>query len=418
MIKTLTASRRVVVTGIGLISPVGIGTEESWRAIVAGQSGIGRITQFDASSYGCQIAGEVKNFHPEDFIEKRDIKKMGRFIQLAVAATEFAMNQSGLRISVDNANRVGVVIGSGIGAFEVIEREHLNLMTKGPGRVSPFFIPATLVNLAAGQVSIRWGARGPNSAVATACTTGAHAIGDSFRMIQRGDADAMICGGAEAVVTPLCIAGFVAMRAMSTRNSDPERASRPWDRGRDGFVVGEGAAILILEERDVAIARGATLLAEIVGYAANADAYHVASPREDGSGVYRVMQASLEDAGLEPSQIQYLNAHATSTPLGDRAEALAIHRLFGQSTEKFLVSSTKSMTGHLLGAAGALEAGFTVLAIRDQVAPPTINLDCTDIDLDLDFVPNVSRPHRIEYAMSNSFGFGGPNASLVFRGEN
>jgi 3-oxoacyl-[acyl-carrier-protein] synthase II len=394
------SGRRVAVTGIGLISPAGIGTESTWKAIVEGQSGIGPVTLFDASGMRCRIAGEVKGFEPERFIEKREARRMGRFVQFAVAAADLALSHSGLQIDSGNEDRVGVFIGSGIGGFEIIEREYAMLLAKGPDRISPFFIPATLVNLAAGQVSIRYGARGPNSAVATACTTGAHAIGESYRMIQRGEADAMICGGSEATVTPLCMAGFAAMRAMSLRNNEPRQASRPWDRDRDGFVIGEGAAILVMEELATALARGATPVAEIRGYAANADAYHITTPREDGSGVSRVMERCLADASLRPGDIDYLNAHATSTPLGDQAEALAIRKVFLPGKAP-LVSSTKSMTGHLLGAAGALEAGLSVLAIRDQVAPPTINLENPD-DTGLDLVPNRARPHRIQYAMSNS----------------
>jgi 3-oxoacyl-[acyl-carrier-protein] synthase II len=407
-------SRRVVVTGIGLVSPVGIGTADTWKAICAGQSGIGPITLFDASRHTTRFAGEVKGFDPLDWIEKKDVKKCARFIQFALAATAMAMKESGLAITPENATRVGVAIGSGIGGFEVIEREHRTLLERGPDRVSPFFILSAIVNLAAGNVSVRYGAKGPNSAVATACTTGAHAIGDAYRLIQHGYADAMICGGAEASVTPLGVAGFASMRALSTRNDDPQRASRPWDRDRDGFVVGEGAGVLIIEERERALARGAVPLAEIVGYALNADAHHLTAPPDDGDGVKRVMELALEDARLEPSRIQYLNAHATSTPLGDRGEAMAIGRVFAGHTSKLAVSSTKSMTGHLLGGAGALEAGLTVLALRDQVAPPTINLDHQDEDNPLNLLPHKSAAMAIEYAMTNSFGFGGTNASLIF----
>jgi 3-oxoacyl-[acyl-carrier-protein] synthase II len=406
--------RRVVVTGLGLVSPVGIGTEETWRAICGGQSGIGAITLFDAARYACRIAGEVKGFDPLNWIEKKEVKKAGRFIQFAIAASDMAVKQSGFKATRENSVRTGVFIGSGIGGFEVIEREHRTLLEKGPDRVSPFFITASIVNLAAGQVSIRLGARGPNSAVATACTTGAHAVGDAFRVVQRGEADVMVCGGAEACITPLGIAGFAAMRALSTRNDDPQRASRPWDKDRNGFVAGEGAGILVLEERGHALARGAKVLAEVVGYAMSADAHHLTSPPEDGDGVYRVMEGALKDAGLQTGDIQYLNAHATSTAQGDRAEARAIVRLFGEGIAKLAVSSTKSMTGHLLGGSGALEAGLTVMALRDQVAPPTINLDHQDEDNPLDLVPHTARRVAMRHAMSNSFGFGGTNACLVF----
>jgi len=403
------------VTGIGLLSSVGSDTEECWQALREGRSGIGPITQFDASAFACRIAGEVRNFDPGKWIEKKEQKKMGRFIQFAIATADQAVKASGLQVDDSNAERVGVYIGSGIGGFEVIEREHRNLIEKGPGRISPFFIPATIVNLASGQVSIRLGAKGPNSAVATACTTGAHAIGDSFKIIQRGDADAMVCGGTEAAITPMGVGGFAAMRALSTRNDEPTRASRPWDKDRDGFVVGEGAGILVLEELEFAKRRGAPILAEIVGYGMSADAYHITSPSEDGEGAFRVMRNALRDAGLEPSQIGYINAHGTSTELGDKLETIAIKRAFGDHAQKVLVSSTKSMTGHLLGGAGGLEAGIVVLALRDCVAPPTINLETPDAECDLDYVPNHAREVRMEYALSNSFGFGGTNGSLIFR---
>ena len=408
-------SRRVVVTGVGLLSAVGKGTDETWEAIRNGRNGIGPITSFDATGFDCRIAGEVKGFDPLDFIEKKEVKKMGRFIQFAIAATEFAMRTSDLRITSENAERVGIYIGSGIGGFEVIEREYRTLLEKGPGRLSPFFIPSTIINLASGYVSIRTGAKGPNSATATACTSSAHAVGDSFRIIQRGDADAMICGGAEACVTSLGIGGFAAMRALSTRNDEPHRACRPWDRDRDGFVVGEGAGILVLEELEAARRRGATILAELEGYGMSADAFHITSPSEDGDGACRVMQNALRDANLEPSQIDYVNAHGTSTPIGDKIESAAMKRCFGDHAGKLAISSTKSMTGHLLGGAGGLEAGITVLAIRDQVAPPTINYETPDPQCDLDYVPNQARPMRIRYALSNSFGFGGTNGCLIFR---
>jgi 3-oxoacyl-[acyl-carrier-protein] synthase II len=407
--------RSVVVTGIGLISPLGVGTEETWQAILSGRSGIAPITLFSADDYACRFAGEVKGFVPEDFIERKDVKKMGRFIQFAVAAARYATTQAAIHVTPENAERVGVYVGSGIGAFEVIEREHSKLVAQGPSRVSPFFITASIANLAAGQISIQYGARGPNITCATACTTGAHGIGEAFRIIQRGDAEVMICGGSEAAVTPLSVAGFSAMRALSTRNDDPETASRPWDRVRDGFVLGEGAGVLILEERDHALRRGARVLAELVGYAANSDAFHTNAPPEDGRGVRRVMELALEDAGLAPSAIGYLNAHATSTQLGDRAEAKAICDAFGDHAEQLLVSSTKSMTGHLLGAAGSLEAGLTVLALRDQVAPPTTNVREVDDVCRFRLVRDKAFRTTLEYAMTNSFGFGGTNASLIFR---
>jgi 3-oxoacyl-[acyl-carrier-protein] synthase II len=407
-------ARRVVVTGVGLLSSVGNGTEETWQAIRNGSSGVSRITAFDASAFNCQIAGEVKNFDPTQYIEKKEVKKMGRFIQFAIAASDFAMKGSGLRVTSEFAERTGVYIGSGIGGFEVIEREHKVLMEKGPSRISPFFIPATIINLASGYVSIRTGAKGPNSATATACTSSAHAIGDSFKIVQRGDADVMICGGAEAAVTTMGIGGFAAMRALSQRNDEPQRASRPWDKNRDGFVVGEGAGIVILEEYEFAMRRGAPILAEIVGYGMSADAFHMTSPSEDGDGAFRVMSLALKDAGISPADVQYINAHGTSTEVGDKIETVAIKRVFGENGS-VAVSSTKSMTGHLLGGAGGLEAGITVLAIRDQIAPPTINYEVPDPECDLDYVPNHARPMRIDYALSNSFGFGGTNGCLIFK---
>ncbi|HXB73062.1 MAG TPA: beta-ketoacyl-ACP synthase II [Candidatus Acidoferrales bacterium] len=408
-------SRRVVVTGVGLLTPLGIGTETSWEAVCAGRSGIDTITQFDPSAFSCRIAGEVKGFDPAKYIEKKEIKKMGRFIQFAVAAAEFALSDSGLKVSAEDAEQVGVYIGSGIGGFEVIEREHKILLEHGPRRISPFFITATIVNLASGYVSIRSGAKGPNSATATACTTSAHSIGDSFRLIQRGDADAMICGGAEAAVTPMSIGGFAAMRALSTRNDQPQRASRPWDKDRDGFVVGEGAGILVLEELEFARKRGASVLAEIVGYGMSSDASHVTAPPDDGDGAFRVMRNAMRDARIESHQVDYINAHGTSTEVGDRAETVAIKRAFCEHAYKVAVSSTKSMTGHLLGGAGGLEAGISVLAIRDQIAPPTINQETPDPFCDLDYVPNQARPMKIEYVLSNSFGFGGTNGCLIFK---
>jgi 3-oxoacyl-[acyl-carrier-protein] synthase II len=405
----------VVVTGVGLLTPLGIGTEATWEAIRAGRSGIGPITQFDATAFSCRIAGEVKGFDPSNYIEKKEIKKMGRFVHFAMAASDFALKGSGLKVTPEIAEQVGVYIGSGIGGFEVIEREHKTLLEHGPRRISPFFITATIINLASGYVSIKSGAKGPNSATATACTTSAHSIGDSYRMIQRGDADAMICGGTEAAVTPMGIGGFAAMRALSTRNDEPERASRPWDKDRDGFVVGEGAGILILEELEMARARGARILAEVVGYGMSADAFHVTAPPDDGDGAYRVMRNAMRDAGIAPHQVDYINAHGTSTEVGDRAETMAIKRAFGEHAYKVAVSSTKSMTGHLLGGAGGLEAGITVLAIHDQIAPPTTNHENPSEGCDLDYVPLHARPMKIEYALSNSFGFGGTNGCLIFK---
>ena len=397
------------------MTALGIGSDETWKGILAGRNGISTIESFDATEFACRIAGEVKNFDPHQFVDKKDVKKMGRFIQFGIAASADAMQHAGLKVTPDIAERVGVYIGSGIGGFEVIEREHRNLLEHGPRRISPFFIPATIVNLASGQVSIRTGAKGPNSATATACTTSAHSIGDSFRLIQHDDADAMICGGAEACISPMGIGGFAAMRALSTRNDEPAKASRPFDKDRDGFVVGEGAGILILEELEFAKRRGATILAEIVGYGMSGDAYHVTSPSEDGDGAFRVMRNALRDAKLEPHKIDYINAHGTSTPLGDRLETLAIRRCFGDHAYKVAVSSTKSMTGHLLGGAGGLEGGITVLSILNQIAPPTTNLDDPDPACDLDYIPKQARPMKIEYALSNSFGFGGTNGALIFR---
>lgn len=397
------------------MSSVGAGTEQCWLAIRNGANGIGRITQFDAADFACRIAGEVKNFDPLLYVEKKDVKKMGRFIQFAMAASQFAVASARLEFTPEEAERVGVYIGSGIGGFEVIEREHKILLERGPSRISPFFIPSCIVNLASGYVSIRYGAKGPNSATATACTTSSHSVGDSYRLIQYGYADVMICGGSEACVTPMGIGGFAAMRALSTRNDEPHRASRPWDKERDGFVVGEGSGILVLEEIERAQRRGAPILAEIVGYGMSADAHHITAPPEDGDGGYRVMRNAMRDAGIEPPQVQYINAHGTSTGLGDKAETVALKHAFGEHARKLAVSSTKSMTGHLLGGAGGLEAGITVLAIRDQIAPPTINYEFPDPECDLDYVPNHARAMKIEYALSNSFGFGGTNGCLIFK---
>jgi 3-oxoacyl-[acyl-carrier-protein] synthase II len=407
--------RRVVVTGIGLICGVGNTTEAIWQNLLAGKSGVARITQFDPSQFACQIAAEVKNFDPLQFIEKKELKKMGRFIHLALAAAEEAMRASGLEVTSEMSPRVGVHIGSGIGGFDVIEREHLNLINGGPRRISPFFIPAAIVNLAAGHISIRYKAKGPNEATCTACTSSAHALGDAFKIIARCDADVMIAGGTEAAITPMGVGGFAAMRALSTRNDEPEKASRPWDAGRDGFVIGEGAGILILEELEFARRRGAKILAEIVGYGMSGDAYHITQPAENGDGAYRVMLNTLNDAKVQPSQVGYINAHGTSTDLGDKLETVAIKRAFGEHAAKLPVSSTKSMTGHLLGGAGGLEAGITVLALRDQVLPPTVNLENPGEGCDLDYIPNHARKTELEYAMSNSFGFGGTNGALLFR---
>jgi 3-oxoacyl-[acyl-carrier-protein] synthase II len=405
----------VVVTGIGLICGVGNTTEETWKNLLAGKSGVTRITQFDVSNFACQIAAEVKNFDPLNFVEKKEMKKMGRFIHLALAASDEAMKSSGLEITPDLSTRVGVHIGSGIGGFDIIEREHSNLLTGGPRKISPFFIPAAIVNLAAGHVSIRYNARGPNEATCTACTSSAHSIGDAFKIIARCDADVMIAGGTEAAITPMGVGGFGAMRALSTRNDEPDKASRPWDIGRDGFVIGEGAGIMILEELDFARRRGAKILAEVVGYGMSGDAYHITQPAEQGDGAYRVMVNTLNDAKVQPRQVGYVNAHGTSTDLGDKLETVAIKRTFGDHAHQLAVSSTKSMTGHLLGGAGGLEAGITVLALRDQMLPPTINLEHPDEGCDLDYVANQAREASLEYAMSNSFGFGGTNGALLFR---
>ena len=406
--------RRVVVTGLGLICGVGNFSGDVWKAVLAGKSGVARITGFDASAFACQIAAEVKNFDPLNFIEKKEVKKMGRFIHVAIAAADEAMKMSGLKVTPENDERVGVHIGSGIGGFDIIEREHVALMEGGPRKISPFFIPAAIINLAAGHVSMRYGAKGPNEATATACTTSAHSIGDSFRIIQHNDADVMIAGGAEAAITPMGVGGFAAMRALSTRNDDPEKASRPWDQARDGFVIGEGAGILILEELEHARKRGAVILAEVAGYGMSGDAYHMTQPAPEHEGGFRVMRNAVRDAGVTPNVIGYVNAHGTSTPIGDTLEAHAIRNFFGE--HKVAVSSTKSMTGHLLGGAGGLEAGITVLALRDQMLPPTINLENPDPDTaGMDLVPNHARKAEIEYAMSNSFGFGGTNGALLFR---
>jgi 3-oxoacyl-[acyl-carrier-protein] synthase II len=407
--------RRVAVTGVGLVSPLGVGTAENWDALLAGRSGIGPLTRFDAAEYPSRIAGEVKGFNPLDYLDKKDVKKSDTFIQFALAATRFAVNDSGLTIDEGNADRVGVIIGSGIGGLPLIETMHEILLKRGPSRVSPFFIPGLIVNMAAGQVSIRYGARGPTTSPATACTTGLHAVGDAFRLIQVGEADAMIAGGTEAVITPLAMAGFCAMRALSTRNDEPEKASRPWDARRDGFVMSEGCGVVVLEEMAAAERRGASIYAEIVGYGMGADAYHLSAPHPEGDGAVRVMRAALADAGIAPEQIGYINAHGTSTPLGDLSEVRAVKKVFGDHAYKLAVSSTKSATGHLLGAAGGLETGILALAIRHQILPPTLNLDEPGEECDLDFVPHHARKVDLEYALTNSFGFGGTNASIAMK---
>ena len=407
--------RRVVVTGIGLVTSLGIGTDATWAALLAGTSGAGPITKFDASQFATRFACEVKGFDPLAFVEKKDVKKMDVFIQYAIAASHFAMADSGLEITPALAPDVGVCIGSGIGGFRTIEDEHTALVNGGPRKISPFFIPASIINLASGQVSIRFGAKGPNLATCTACSASAHAVGDSFEIIRRGDADVMITGGSEAAITPMSVGGFGALRALSTRNDEPTRASRPFDQGRDGFIIGEGAGVVILEELEHARARGARIYAELVGYGMSGDAFHITAPSEDGDGAVRVMTRALRKAGLQPSDIDYVNAHGTSTPFNDKLETLAIKKTFGDHARSLAISSTKSMTGHLLGAAGGLEAGISALAVHHQVAPPTINLDQADPECDLDYVPHVKRPMTIRHVLSNSFGFGGTNAALVLR---
>ena len=407
--------RRVVITGIGLVSAVGIGTEATWNALLAGTSGVGPVTKFDATNYAARIGAEVRGFDPLQFVDKKDVKKMDVFIQYAIAASQFAMDDARLQITPANATSVGVFIGSGIGGFATIEREHETLLEGGPRRVSPFFIPAMIINLAAGQVSIRFGAKGPNLATCTACSASAHAIGESYEIIRRGDADAMIAGGAEAALTPMGMSGFAALRALSTRNDEPERASRPFDKDRDGFVIGEGAGVVILEELESARRRGARVYAEVAGYGSSGDAFHITAPSEDGDGGARAMQMAVRKAGIDPSEVDYINAHGTSTPFNDRLETLAIKTTFGEHARRLAISSTKSMTGHLLGAAGGLEAGITALALHHQVVPPTINLDCPDPDCDLDYVPKTKRELPMRYALSNSFGFGGTNVALLLK---
>ena len=407
--------RRVVVTGIGLVTSLGIGTDATWAALLAGTSGAGPITKFDATSFSTRFACEVKGFDPLAFVGKKDVKKMDVFIQFAIAASQCAMDDSGLAITAANAPEVGVCIGSGIGGFRTIEDEHTALVDGGPRKISPFFIPASIINLASGQVSIRFRAKGPNLATCTACSASAHAVGDSYEIIKRGDADVMITGGSEAAITPMSVGGFGALRALSTRNDEPTRASRPFDKDRDGFIIGEGSGIVILEELEHARARGARIYAEIIGYGMSGDAYHITAPSEDGDGAVRVMTKALKKAGLQSSDIDYVNAHGTSTPFNDKLETLALRRTFGDHARRLAISSTKSMTGHLLGAAGGLEAGISALAIHHQVAPPTINLEAPDPECDLDYVPHTARPMTIRHVLSNSFGFGGTNAALVLR---
>ncbi len=399
---------------MGMISPLGIGNEASWQGLVEGRSGIGPITKFDAGAFTTKIAGEVRGFDPETWIDKKEVKKSDTFIHYAVAAAQMAIDDAKFDWKTCDNDRFGVIIGSGIGGLPLIEEMHAKMLERGPGRISPFFIPGLIVNLAAGHVSIRFGAKGPSSAPATACATGAHAIGDAYKVIQRDEADIMFAGGSEAVITPLAVGGFAAMRALSTRNDEPEKASRPWDLNRDGFVMGEGSGVLLIEERGHALARGARIYCEITGYGMSSDAYHITSPSEDAGGMMRVMQRALKDAALQPEQIQYINAHGTSTPVGDRIETLAIKRVFGDYAYKIAVSSTKSMTGHLLGAAGGLESAIAAKVVETGTIPPTINYDTPDPECDLDYVPNKARQAKVEHVMSNSFGFGGTNATLIF----
>lgn len=413
--RAVGVTRRVVITGVGLVSAVGIGTRETWKALLEGRCGIGPVTHFDASAFSCRIAGEVKSFDPLRYVEKKEVKKMDVFIHYALAASTFAMEDSGLKITPENAARVGVFIASGIGGFATIEREHRNLLEGGPRKISPFFIPGCIINLAAGQVSIRFGAKGPNSATATACSASSHAIGDAMKIIQRGDADAMIAGGSEAAITPMGIGGFAAMRALSTRNDEPERASRPFDKDRDGFVVGEGAGVVVLETLEHAERRHAPIYAELVGYGMSSDAYHITAPSQDGDGAVRAMALALHDGNVRPEEVDYINAHGTSTLYNDRTETMAIKKVFGEHARRLAVSSTKSMTGHLLGGAGGLEAGIAALALRERMIPPTINYETPDPECDLDYVPNQARRAELRHVLSNSFGFGGTNAALLLR---
>ncbi len=406
--------RRVVVTGMGMISPLGVGNAATWDGLVAGRSGIGLITKFDTAQFPVKIAGEVRGFDPETWIDKKEVKKFDTFIQYAIAASDIAVEDARLDCASADGERFGVIIGSGIGGLPLIEEMHKKMLERGPSRISPFFIPGLIVNMASGVLSIRHGCKGPSSAPATACATGAHAIGDAFKIIQRDEADIMFAGGSEAVITPLALGGFAAMRALSTRNDEPERASRPWDAGRDGFVMGEGAGILILESLEHAHARGARIYCELTGYGMSSDAYHITAPSEDADGMIRVMKVALRDAALPPEEIGYINAHGTSTPVGDRIETLAIKKVFGDAAYKLAVSSTKSMTGHLLGAAGGLEGAIVVKVLETGIIPPTINYETPDPECDLDYVPNKARPTRARHVMSNSFGFGGTNATLIF----
>ena len=406
--------RRVVVTGIGMISPLGVGNDATWQGLVEGRAGIDTITKFDASAYACRIAGEVRGFDPANWLEKKEIKKSDTFIHYALAASQIALDDAALKMTDTDPDQAGVIIASGIGGFPLIQDMHETLLTRGPSRISPFFIPGSIINLAAGQVSIRHGLKGPSSAPATACAAGAHAIGDAMKIIERDDADVMLAGGTEAVVSPLSLGGFAAMRALSTRNDDPARASRPWDLGRDGFIMGEGAGILVLEERQHALKRGARIYCELTGYGMSSDAYHISAPAEDGDGMLRVMQRALRDAKLQPTDIGYINAHGTSTPVGDKTETVAVKRLMGDHAYKVAISSTKSMTGHLLGAAGGLEAAIAVKTLETGIVPPTINYETPDPECDLDYVPNQARKMDVRHVLSNSFGFGGMNATLIF----
>lgn len=410
-----TVERRVVITGIGLVSPLGIGTKENWDTLLQGKSGVSQISRFDVSGYSSKIAGQIPDFDPLDFIDKKEVRKMDEFIHYAIAAADIAVKDSGIKHAALSGTQTGVYVGSGIGGIGFIEQTHKTLLEKGPGRVSPFFLVATIINEASGQISIRYGAKGPNSATATACTTSTHAVGDSFRIIARGDADIMIVGGSEAPITPLGLAGFCALRALSVRNDEPERASRPFDVERDGFVIGEGSGIVIMEELGAAIKRGANIYAEVVGYGMSADAYHVAAPSLDGDGAVQCMSKALVDGAIEPKEIDYINAHGTSTPYNDKVETAAIKKLFGDHAYKIGVNSTKSMTGHLLGAAGGLEVGFSILCLKNQIMPPTINYENPDPECDLDYIPNTARPAEVRYALTNSFGFGGTNGSLVLK---